>query len=177
MRIPTLLEKINALAAYPEKCGALELDLMLDYTRVLYADLLEWRGRIIATAVPTAPVSAQEMIPEVEQMQAAPGPEETHAPMPTPMVELHPMSMPFQAAHPAETPDIRSLIGINDKYQIMSELFGNDKAAYEDALNHINGCGSEQEALEWLREQLWIAEERSDAALSFFDLVTQHFHR
>ena len=63
------------------------------------------------------------------------------------------------------------MISINDKYQIMSELFGNDKAAYEDALNHINGPASEEAALKWLQDRLWVTEERSDAAQNFYDLV------
>jgi hypothetical protein len=87
--------------------------------------------------------------------------------------------MSSQAAKPEPKPlpvipqsrDIRSLISINEKYQIMSELFGNDKDAYEDALNHINNAASDAAALKWLQEQLWVTEERSEAAQSFFELV------
>jgi hypothetical protein len=67
--------------------------------------------------------------------------------------------------------DIRAFISINEKYQIMSELFGNDKGAYEDALNHINSAENEAAALKWLQDRLWVTEERSDAAQYFFDLV------
>jgi hypothetical protein len=59
----------------------------------------------------------------------------------------------------------------------MSELFGNDKAAYEEALDFVNSCASENSAMGWLHERLWIAEERSDAAMSFFELVSRHFRR
>lgn len=67
--------------------------------------------------------------------------------------------------------DIRSSISINEKYQIMSELFGNDKTAYEAALNGINSAESETAAIKWLQEQLWVTEERSEAMQQFFDLV------
>ena len=67
--------------------------------------------------------------------------------------------------------DIRSFISINEKYQIMSELFGNDKGAYEEALNYINTSENETTALKWLQERLWVTEERSDAVQYFFDLV------
>ena len=77
--------------------------------------------------------------------------------------ELKPVSQPGK--------DIRSLISINEKYQIMSELFGNDKEAYEEALSHINSADSEEAALKWLRERLWVTEEQTDAAQNFYDLV------
>jgi hypothetical protein len=44
-RIGLLLEKIKELNNAPTKT-VIELDLMLDYTRVMYADLLEWRSKL-----------------------------------------------------------------------------------------------------------------------------------
>ena len=45
-RISTLLQKINELAAKDKEAGVIDIDLMMDYTRVLYADLQEWRARV-----------------------------------------------------------------------------------------------------------------------------------
>lgn len=208
MRIPTLLEKIAALAAQPEQCSAIDVDLMLDYTRVLYADLLDWRRRFTAEASPQKvsvpqpfaeapkpqpaiaiqkPTPAAQAIVPQPVVQPKPAeeaivkPVETPAvPTPQPRVSPPVTSAPLAstiAAPPVAARDIRSMIGINDKYQIMSELFGNDKAAYEEALDFINTCPSENNAMAWLRERLWIAEERSDAAMSFFELVSRHFQR
>ena len=306
MRIPTLLQKIHDLVDQNERPGMIEVDLMLDYTRVLYADLLEWRNRLQAqpplTSMPVPPVQspAPARIPPGNPAVAAPAPvappaavapqhpesaaatapptPKTPAPKPPtpptpPPPPLPQTSLPFHeptlaelaaamhaeeeeedeapvvrpvpprppvpagqqkerplvtvprtpvspepeakpapgvlpkaqdappplppppATQPVQPPapaqpqpkaqppapdlkhvaqpgkDIRSMISINDKYQIMSELFGNDKAAYEDALNHINGPVSEEAALKWLQERLWVTEERSDAAQNFYDLV------
>ncbi|MDI9319341.1 MAG: hypothetical protein QM530_02600 [Phycisphaerales bacterium] len=46
--------------------------------------------------------------------------------------------------------DIRSYIGINDKYNFISELFGNNAESYEEILNEINLCGSKTEVLQFL---------------------------
>src|ERR1044072_7236492 len=56
MRIPTLLQKLSELSSQPDHRTAIDVDLMLDYTRVLYADLLEWRARLpAATTTRTVP--------------------------------------------------------------------------------------------------------------------------
>jgi hypothetical protein len=180
MRIPTLLQKIGELAAQPERRTAIDVDLMLDYTRVLYADLLEWRSRLPAvnTATEAKPIVPEPTLEEFAKTQAR---EEIPAKDEKPIVTEQPNLVasnvsPGQAksASPDKV-DIRSMIGINDKYQIMSELFGNDRQAYEQALDFINRSQSEQMAMQWLREQLWITEERSDAALSFFEIVGRYF--
>jgi hypothetical protein len=165
MRIPTLLQKISELAAQPERRTAIDVDLMLDYTRVLYADLLEWRSRLPAASVPQ-PAAAKEPAPHSSpsrqegQQAVYTSPKNTHAEEEKP---------------PTIERDIRSLIGINDKYQIISEVFGNDRSAYEQALDFINRSQSENMAMQWLREQLWITEERSDAAQNFFEIVERFF--
>ncbi|OJV53549.1 MAG: hypothetical protein BGO31_01395 [Bacteroidetes bacterium 43-16] len=46
--------------------------------------------------------------------------------------------------------DIRSFIGINDKYQYMNELFANNKTAYEESLDKIAFCNDLKEAETWL---------------------------
>ncbi|MBS1616555.1 MAG: hypothetical protein JST06_10615 [Bacteroidetes bacterium] len=184
MRIPTLLEKISALATLPESRTAIDVDLMLDYTRVLYADLLEWRARMVAhpteSAAPVFEAQAHSE-PKAFYQEAA---SDKHS---AAVVEID--SEPFLELKQSQQidwlkagqltqksdRDIRNLIGINDKYQILSELFGNDKGSYEEALDFINKSEAEADALNWLREQLWITEERSDAAQNFYEIVSRHF--
>lgn len=274
MRITALLQKIHELAGKPDEASAIDIDLMLDYTRVLYSDLLEWRKNAEAPKMPEPAVAAaqdggtgtvaaggmkplhvaepreepaqlngheqetpkvvmplsspgspvvqqtsvQFAAPEVEEAEPeepkpAPTPKEltleeylarqresdretddtderedeapiaapTRAPQPVTTTAAAPPPVPVaRVGAPAVTPlpapppsprDIRTMIGINDKYQIMSELFGNDKAAYEQALDVINRAESEQAAFNWLRERLWVTEDHSDAAMIFFDVV------
>jgi hypothetical protein len=42
--------------------------------------------------------------------------------------------------------DIRSYIGINDKYNFISELFGGNAEAYEEILNELNQCETKDDA-------------------------------
>ncbi|MNS94495.1 hypothetical protein D3C72_1287150 [compost metagenome] len=49
--------------------------------------------------------------------------------------------------------DVRSFIGINDKYQFMNELFSNNKTAYETTLDKINFCSTLNEAEQWIANQ------------------------
>jgi hypothetical protein len=240
MRITALLQKIHELAIQAEDATPIDIDLMLDYTRVLYSDLLDWRDEVrkpklpvkqaepaaqkepVAEAQAPRPVPVPEPLrsapalpaePTLEEYMAAhagmaihresstqdgvPSPKSTYqsaldlspalvqeppaatvvpaAPALTEIAEPEPASVvaepPVAPAPPKPARDIRSMIGINDKYQIMSELFGNDKAAYEQALDMINRAESEQAAFNWLRERLWVTEDHSDAAMIFFDVV------
>jgi hypothetical protein len=184
MRIQSLLQKLNELSAQPENKTAIDVDLMLDYTRVIYADLLEWRSKMkepVAAPKPMMPMveptlaemtAAMEEEEELEQLRpmtvlktmeyTAPDEE------PEPVITAKPIFIP-----PAR--DIRTMIGINDKYQILSEIFGNDKNAYEETITKINSSASESEAIKWLQERLWVTEEHSDAAQSFYDLIRRYF--
>jgi hypothetical protein len=197
MRIPTLLQKLSELSAQPERRSAIDVDLMLDYTRVLYADLLEWRSRLPASSAADTRPMAQPTV-ETEHHESTLADKKQSAPHKAEPV-AEPGKMQASAQKVTDAPsvqgdttlahtsavdrsilaekDIRALIGINDKYQIMSELFGNDREAYEQALDFINHSQSENVAMNWLREQLWITEERSDAAQSFFDIVNRFFRR
>jgi hypothetical protein len=261
MRIPTLLQKIGELAEHPDRRTRIDVDLMLDYTRVLYADLLEWRDKLSAPAPnpvsapipattrssgpapgPASPASnAEPNVPPGAQSTAMPDqrhrsfqrpasmqPPSTESskgtsdiskttPLPAKEPTLAELAaamdhseedaepvyqtvrpQPNNAAAANLTPpafssrvppttaaktaaaainaavapkDIRSNISINEKYQIMSELFGNDKSAYETAMDKINTAESESAAIKWLQEQLWVTEERGEAMQQFFEMV------
>ncbi|WP_222167018.1 hypothetical protein [Edaphocola aurantiacus] len=283
-RIHNLLRKIQDVYYQKGDKQVIDIDLMLDYTRVLYADLLEWRKATEDTAVtapewPAEPVMAAPTSEEQTVVQDA----EPTAPEPTPVTEPIPVVTttapeviphePEQAEEPeaempvaeetaeaetevavAETPeevaphvvdevaeiateepvlpeeeepvaevqtmpeaeeealkpvlehmdepiqseihlelpvtaeeqdlepvilaepegerksapehnttsgylfqksfkDVRSFIGINDKYQFMNELFSNNKAAYETTLDKINFCSTLNEAEQWISNE------------------------
>jgi hypothetical protein len=285
-RIHNLLRKIQDVYYQKGDKQVIDIDLMLDYTRVLYADLLEWRKATEDTAVaapewPAEPVTAAHASEEQTVVQDA----EPTAPEPTPVTEPIPVVTntvqevippePEQVEEPeaempvaeetaeaetevavAETPqevvphvvdevaeitteepvlpaeeepvaevqtmpeaeeealkpvlehmdepiqseihlelpvaaeeqeqelepvivaepererksapehnatsgylfqksfkDVRSFIGINDKYQFMNELFSNNKTAYETTLDKINFCSTLDEAEEWITNE------------------------
>lgn len=209
-RIETLLQKISDLAQRGNKATVIEIDLMMDYTRVLYADLIEWRARSVfntslelneptATPIPEAgindikteiPVKSSEAIVdhennnvetipannETQQLTEAEVPDnqapnkssETIPSPPTANVVPPEIQQPknkpnttaqqlFTTEKPTERKkrDIRQHIGINDKYQLISELFSNNKNAYETMLDKINEFASYDEAVQWLKNNTY----------------------
>lgn len=70
-RIQNILQRLQELYYSKHAKSAIDLDLMLDYTRVLYADLLEWKKNVpaIADEVVTAPHKEDEQ-PDVEEKEA-----------------------------------------------------------------------------------------------------------
>ncbi len=79
------------------------------------------------------------VIPEIEEMPQQP---------------LIPKATPGATGNaPALNKDIRGAIGINDKYLFLNELFGNNKADYEEALDQLRLCDSPGQAHAWLKAQ------------------------
>lgn len=261
----------------------IDLDLMLDYTRVLYADLLDARTDLLAKQgmglhlkpeqpvsrevepeVVVAPVEKEEPIavaepgievPETPVEENAPAPEdlsteivaeevveipeakdatepiasaqETAEPeVATPVVEaeealeedakeqhvindddyprldsdivpvkeepvyteIH-FELPEVKDNASESPkqgyvfqqklkDIRSFIGINDKYQYMNELFANNKTAYEESLDKIVFCNDFKAAQEWLSTtamQRYGWQKEDETYLSLLETVRKYF--
>jgi hypothetical protein len=69
-------------------------------------------------------------------------------------------------------------IGINDKYQIISELFGNNMGAYEAMIDELNSIDTEVGALEWLQDNLYFEyswTEDSDA-LTILHIILHKFY-
>lgn len=183
MRIPTLLQKITELARQEDKATVLEIDLMMDYTRVLYADLMEWRNRVALTDSLAAPAIQQ-------QAPATPPPQITVAaepiagsatqpsPYQAPVTEKIDPIQTLENNPPQQRGDIRTLIGINDKYQYISELFGNNKDAYNEVLDELNSLDDYEEALGWLQAKVvaqynW--EDESMTVQSFYGTLSQFF--
>lgn len=142
-RIDTLIEKIKQLNK--PGAGIIEADLMLDYLRIMYADLIEYRQKLAfqqqvepsrsfiqeqrpEPAPPREPTALKESISEAQKTAALP---------PAP---LH------------QPGDIRDSIGINDKYLFISEIFFNDKTAYEIAIGALNELENIDAAKSWLRQ-------------------------
>lgn len=159
-RVPTLLEKLQELAEQGKDVTVLDIDLMLDYTRVLYADLLEIR-KVMPPKNELPDHEEQEVIIPEEKKKIAPvTPSEKYAEVPD--------------------IDIRSHIGINDKYVYISELFNDDKSAYDTAIKELNSFTSKDPAMDYVENQLsakynW--NEESETVQSFYSLVISCFSR
>lgn len=166
-RIPTILKKVMELAERGDNNTVIDIDLMLDYTRVVYADLLEWRGRkaFVSTLpvheaveekheepAPPAPVQ-QKPTQEKKVETAAPAEEKEiiSAPEPAPQAIVPAQAVKNDTAPKPAAPahDIRQSIGINDKYLFMSELFGNNRDEYDKAMDKINAFDNYRDAETW----------------------------
>ncbi len=159
-RIKLLIQKLADMAGSDKDKTVIDIDLMLDYTRVLYADLLELRNNKLL-------IPAQDNTPE----QPAPSVPET------PVATTGPIIL---TANPEEVPaiDIRTNIGINDKYLYISELFLDDKSAYDAAVKELNKCNSLHEAMRFADNELnnkynW--DKESPTVQSFYTLLSSSF--
>jgi len=183
-RIPTLLKKVIELAEKGDKNNVIDIDLMLDYTRVVYADLLEWRNR--KSFVASLPVNDEvpavheeyddEEVPVAaqEEQEEQKGPEHVsdNGSSKPPVIEFVVNETP--AKPPA---DIRQSIGINDKYLFMSELFGNNKDEYERTLDKINKFTSYNEAEIWLTVNVNPLNEENDTLKIFRGVLDIFFNK
>lgn len=75
--------------------------------------------------------------------------------------------------------DIRSYIGINDKYNFISELFSNNAEAYEEILNEINSMETAEEARYFLENSgvttLYKWKEDGFSEQIFYNVLNQFF--
>lgn len=74
--------------------------------------------------------------------------------------------------------DLRSAIGINDKFQFVQELFRGDVDTYERSLKTINDFHSLQEAEYWIERELKIRQgwvDDNHAVQQFYSLVRKRF--
>lgn len=151
-RIPALLQKITELSNLKDKAGVIEIDLMMDYTKVIYADLLEWRNRVAFSNS----VAIEKTVTDVNP----------------PAIERTVINIPVTVQ--PENKDIRRLVGINDKYLFISELFGNDKDAYEAIMDELNNLETHQQAVNWLNAKMhW--DDEQETVQSFYGLLSNFF--
>ncbi|MEI8142597.1 MAG: hypothetical protein WCG90_07010 [Chitinophagia bacterium] len=71
--------------------------------------------------------------------------------------------------------DLKSAIGINDKFQFIATLFGGDEKAFEQAVKTINGFKIYAEAQFWIKSNLreqnkW---DDTDDVVKAFDLLVK----
>lgn len=157
-RIPILVQKLAELSEKEAELTAIDVDLMLDYTRVLYADLLELRKTVSASAA-NSPEQAPASQQEVEQDT-----------IPEPVIKIDISEVPAV--------DIRTGIGINDKYLFISELFRDDRNAYDAAIRQLNTFTNLQEAMRFAENELqhkydW---DKEDATVqAFYTLLSSSF--
>lgn len=180
-RVLTLLDKIEELAKQKKELSPIEIDLMLDYTRILYADLLEVRGRVsFNNNIPTPKITPQgtEKTCDIqENLQIETGDSDVIKNEQTQkagniIVEQEEVKAPTQ------TKDIRTIIGINDTYLFIEELFNKNKAEYDNTLKKLNTCTVLHEAINWTKTELepqynW--DKESSTVQSFYDVLNNFF--
>ncbi len=197
-RIITILQKLNELAT-ARAHTVIDIDLMMDYTRVIYADLIEQRNRQQFTdrLSPEPEASVQEEQTSVTETIPASG---RHAEIFVPghaesnavntdtgehseieRRELQLASELFLPSVPKPAHDIRSLIGINDKYQFISELFGNNKEGYEEVLDELNLFDNKDDALNFLQlsgiTERYHWDDEQYPVQSFYQLLEKFYNR
>ena len=186
-RISTLLQRLAELAEHDKERTLIDIDLMLDYTRVVYADLLEIRKNIAINTIsaPTPETTntyTQSATPSVEvRVEPTPARQE-------PVIEHHVEEERVAEQH-TEIPhevkyagvpniDVRTHIGINDKYLYISELFKDDRAAYDNAIKQLNTFNTLDTATHWVDSELsnkynW--DKESETVHSFYALLSNSF--
>jgi hypothetical protein len=188
-RTTTLLQKITDLVNKEAQASAIDVDLALDYTRVLYADLLEWRSRVTFNnslsgtaapppqSVPEPPVQKVEIQEPVIEILTIPTEREAELETATVTATDTAAAVDPELVSNNEPADIRKWIGINDKYQFISELFGNDKEAYESVLDLVNNADGYDSAVDALDDthtlRNWNDEEIT--VQSFYSVLNQFF--
>lgn len=184
-RIATLLQKISELSN--ENATVIEIDLMMDYTKVIYADLLEWRNRVAFNSSLQQDTGRSTFVADqpsiTDEIKETPVPPATEEPTSEPEKIIVQVANPPDEEtvySPKEQPaiDIRTFIGINDKYQFISELFGNNKDAYNEVLDELNLIETYNEAVHWLKMSVadqYSWDEDSPAVQSFHGILSQFF--
>jgi len=187
-RVQILLQKLTELSKQGDKNTAIDIDLMLDYTKVLYADLLEYRKTLdfpIPSLInePTLSEMAQKM--EKEHKEEAKENISSYKPQANPDNTFVETAKKEPLTDKQTIPvtkhikkNVRQTIGINDKYLIISELFSNNKTAYEEVLDELNKLESYQQALNWLDTNMhnqygW--NEESEAVQLFYGILNNFF--
>lgn len=146
-RVKTLLQKISDLSQKGEALSQIEVDLLLDYTRVIYADLLEYRSRL----------NFNNHIEKASQLH-----DKTGVTEPNPKIAV------------VNSVSIGNKIGINDKYLFISELFNNNKDEYEECITVLSEFASYTDAIAWLStKHTW--EDENDTTQSFYSILKSSY--
>ena len=82
------------------------------------------------------------------------------------------------APHKIHDTDIRHKISINDKYQFISELFGNNKEAYEEVLNELNSFETYADGVKWLQSSVYTVynwHEENETLQMFYGMLERFY--
>lgn len=184
-RIKAVIKKMEEISEQKD-ISDIDIDLMLDYTRVVYADLQEIKKKNSFNNMLKRPEQKTEQhihdtpqvlrddhikhqVPEKENI----GSDELNTSDTNVNIEDNPLVPVY-----TNNKDIRTIIGINDKYLFISDLFNDDKAAFDEAIKEINQCNNEEEAIEWINVNLhatynWSTD--NETTQSFYDMVSSFF--
>lgn len=187
-RIQTLLQKLSELSNQKGEPSLIDIDLMMDYTRVIYADLHELRNRIgfnsslpVSEPEVTEPdnISLENMEPQLiikdttSYIQEDEPVQEIAIGTPEPIAPAEPVT-PVSNISEHNKPSIKNLVGINDTYLFITELFDGDRNAYEHAISRLDHLDHYQQAVDWLREH-YTWEEDSPATETFFSILERFY--
>ena len=190
----------------PDNIPKIEVDITLSYVRELYDALqTAYPPQVTPPPPPQAhlpqtpppppavpPVSAPIAVappPPVVEAPAPPPP-----PVPSPIVERpSPMSIVIplemeplfeykeakelsEKLSESPIPDIKKALSLNDRLLIQRELFANDPAAFEHALNQLNSCSGMDAAQQFLAKECvypydWLSKSRVETAKWFIRMV------
>jgi len=186
-RIQTLLQKLSELSNQKGEPSLIDIDLMMDYTRVIYADLHELRNRIgfnssLPVSEPEAEpdnISLENMEPQliikdtISYIQEDEPVQEIAIGIPEPIEPAAPVQ-PVSNISEHTKPSIKNLVGINDTYLFITELFDGDRNSYEHAISRLDHLDHYQQAVDWLREH-YTWEEDSPATETFFSILERFY--
>lgn len=118
------------------------------------------------------PPAAEVKQPEKKEEIITP-PAEEKKPEPKKETPVAPVTPPVSKKYP----DIKTMIGFNEKIMFMRNLFAGDAATYEEALKQVNACSSYEEAKAFVdvlkNEYRWKSDD--DSTTAFLDLVKRRF--
>ena len=79
--------------------------------------------------------------------------------------------------HKIPVKDLKAAIGLNEKFQFINQLFNGDSQKYNASVNHLNSCGSANNAQEFMKnisvDYNW--EKQPSIASLFMDIVERRF--
>lgn len=188
-RITTLLQKLQVLSTDIPTKGLIDVDLMLDYTRVVYADLISLRQEMTARQIlninePTLDELTAAMVPEEEETELETGElliehrelEANAEEVYTQSKAFAPPAVPVENAHYSDS--FQQWIGLNDRYLFLQELFGNDAHKLDQAIKKIDQSENIGALHTWLSEH--VPESKSwdpanEATETFYSLTGRYF--
>lgn len=181
--IEGLLKKITELAQKKDKATAIDVDLMLEHTRNLYDETLAWRTQLhtkaptVNTPLPQQPVKKETQPPVPERKMFTPP--KLHKYANTEPVKEYLSIKPDPAiSKRQQNNNLKSIIGVNDKYLFISELFSNNKDAYEEVVNELERFDTYDQATNWLNTKVYNQygwDEQSETVQSFYYVLSQYF--